>query len=219
MWTHAQVLHALGVKALIYPPWVALSLQKEGEAVNQSVSRFQWGMVLTFDITGHCNHIVIWNLAATLDVVQLDSKSFRKWQQIYSLLVSTFFSENKPKNGGICVANHTSPIDVIILASDGCYAMVITPLPSRKHQKHRHWSLFRHSCLSGNLIFLPEIDLLLFSCPSLLCSSGWSNSRWPDGSHSEIHGQGLPTCLVRTLRSQRQTSSGQEVELQPLFFI
>lgn len=35
-------------------------------------------------------------------------------------------SENKPKNGGICVANHTSPIDVIILASDGCYAMVFT---------------------------------------------------------------------------------------------
>ncbi|XP_058645734.1 glycerol-3-phosphate acyltransferase 4 isoform X3 [Onychostoma macrolepis] len=33
-------------------------------------------------------------------------------------------SENKPKNGGICVANHTSPIDVIILASDECYAMV-----------------------------------------------------------------------------------------------
>uniref|UniRef100_A0A673C1C7 Phospholipid/glycerol acyltransferase domain-containing protein n=1 Tax=Sphaeramia orbicularis TaxID=375764 RepID=A0A673C1C7_9TELE len=33
-------------------------------------------------------------------------------------------SENKPKNGGLCVANHTSPIDVIILASDGCYAMV-----------------------------------------------------------------------------------------------
>ncbi len=24
----------------------------------------------------------------------------------------------------LCVANHTSPIDVIILASDGCYAMV-----------------------------------------------------------------------------------------------
>uniref|UniRef100_A0A672SXZ1 Glycerol-3-phosphate acyltransferase 4 n=1 Tax=Sinocyclocheilus grahami TaxID=75366 RepID=A0A672SXZ1_SINGR len=30
----------------------------------------------------------------------------------------------QPNNGGICVANHTSPIDVIILASDGCYAMV-----------------------------------------------------------------------------------------------
>lgn len=33
-------------------------------------------------------------------------------------------SENRPRNGGICVANHTSPIDVIILASDGYYAMV-----------------------------------------------------------------------------------------------
>ncbi|CAG5867418.1 glycerol-3-phosphate acyltransferase 4 [Menidia menidia] len=32
--------------------------------------------------------------------------------------------ENKPKNDGICVANHTTPIDVIILASDGCYALV-----------------------------------------------------------------------------------------------
>ncbi|XP_063050629.1 glycerol-3-phosphate acyltransferase 3-like [Engraulis encrasicolus] len=32
--------------------------------------------------------------------------------------------ENRPKRGGICVANHTSPIDVVILANDGCYAMV-----------------------------------------------------------------------------------------------
>ena len=45
-----------------------------------------------------------------------------------TLFLSGFLSENKPKNGGICVANHTSPIDVIILASDGCYAMVTTAL-------------------------------------------------------------------------------------------
>uniref|UniRef100_H2VEX1 Glycerol-3-phosphate acyltransferase 3 n=1 Tax=Takifugu rubripes TaxID=31033 RepID=H2VEX1_TAKRU len=32
--------------------------------------------------------------------------------------------ENRPRKGGICVANHTSPIDVVILANDGCYAMV-----------------------------------------------------------------------------------------------
>ncbi|XP_026152756.1 glycerol-3-phosphate acyltransferase 3 [Mastacembelus armatus] len=32
--------------------------------------------------------------------------------------------ENKPRKGGICVANHTAPIDVVILANDGCYAMV-----------------------------------------------------------------------------------------------
>lgn len=35
-----------------------------------------------------------------------------------------FFRQNRPKRGGICVANHTSPIDVVILANDGCYAMV-----------------------------------------------------------------------------------------------
>ncbi|CAB1352926.1 unnamed protein product [Coregonus sp. 'balchen'] len=32
--------------------------------------------------------------------------------------------KNKPQKGGICVANHTSPIDIVILANDGCYAMV-----------------------------------------------------------------------------------------------
>ncbi|XP_054896139.1 glycerol-3-phosphate acyltransferase 4 [Poeciliopsis prolifica] len=32
--------------------------------------------------------------------------------------------ENKPKNDGICVANHTTPIDGIILANDHCYSLV-----------------------------------------------------------------------------------------------
>ncbi|XP_010183496.1 PREDICTED: glycerol-3-phosphate acyltransferase 3-like [Mesitornis unicolor] len=32
--------------------------------------------------------------------------------------------ENRPRKGGICVANHTSPLDVLILASDGCYSLV-----------------------------------------------------------------------------------------------
>ncbi|EMP30387.1 Glycerol-3-phosphate acyltransferase 3 [Chelonia mydas] len=32
--------------------------------------------------------------------------------------------ENRPQKGGICVANHTSPIDVLILTNDECYAMV-----------------------------------------------------------------------------------------------
>ncbi|KAM6429952.1 glycerol-3-phosphate acyltransferase 3-like [Rhynochetos jubatus] len=32
--------------------------------------------------------------------------------------------ENRPQEGGICVANHTSPLDVLILASDGCYSLV-----------------------------------------------------------------------------------------------
>ncbi len=36
----------------------------------------------------------------------------------------SFYRQNRPKRGGICVANHTSPIDIVILANDGCYAMV-----------------------------------------------------------------------------------------------
>lgn len=32
--------------------------------------------------------------------------------------------ENRPREGGICVANHTSPLDVLILSSDGCYSLV-----------------------------------------------------------------------------------------------
>lgn len=63
-----------------------------------------------------------------------------RWEDLHHWLLD-IFSENKPKNGGICVANHTSPIDVIILASDGCYAMVFTqPLPSKDETRHSvHW--------------------------------------------------------------------------------
>nr|XP_023406700.1 glycerol-3-phosphate acyltransferase 4 [Loxodonta africana] len=45
---------------------------------------------------------------------------------LMSVPLHTFLKprKNRPRNGGICVANHTSPIDVIILASDGYYAMV-----------------------------------------------------------------------------------------------
>lgn len=34
------------------------------------------------------------------------------------------FSENMAQNGGICVANHTSPIDVMILSTDNVYALI-----------------------------------------------------------------------------------------------
>lgn len=39
-------------------------------------------------------------------------------------IITYHHRENKPRNGGICVANHTTPIDIIILANDGCYSMV-----------------------------------------------------------------------------------------------
>lgn len=33
--------------------------------------------------------------------------------------------ENRPVNG-ICVANHTSPIDALVLMCDNCYSLVST---------------------------------------------------------------------------------------------
>ncbi|KAG7498416.1 hypothetical protein JOB18_008204 [Solea senegalensis] len=41
-----------------------------------------------------------------------------------SATINYHHRENKPQKGGICVANHTTPIDIVILANDGCYAMV-----------------------------------------------------------------------------------------------
>lgn len=40
-----------------------------------------------------------------------------------SSVITYHNEENKPKNG-ICVANHTSPIDVLILMCDNCYSLV-----------------------------------------------------------------------------------------------
>ncbi|XP_077991920.1 glycerol-3-phosphate acyltransferase 4-like [Glandiceps talaboti] len=41
-----------------------------------------------------------------------------------SAVVNYHNKEYKAKGGGICVANHTSPIDVLILGGDNCYAMI-----------------------------------------------------------------------------------------------
>ena len=39
-----------------------------------------------------------------------------------SLVVTYHDTENRPK-GGICVANHTTPIDIMTLACDNAYAL------------------------------------------------------------------------------------------------
>lgn len=43
-----------------------------------------------------------------------------------SAVITYHNAENQPKEGGICVANHTSPIDVLVLMCDGCYSLVST---------------------------------------------------------------------------------------------
>ena len=71
-------------------------------------------------------------------VGQLPEGDFKKWlhHQVFtncfqilggalSAVITYHNEENKAPGSGICVANHTSPIDVLILACDNAYALVI----------------------------------------------------------------------------------------------
>merc|ERR1719219_3246907 len=49
--------------------------------------------------------------------------SFQILGGVLSAVITYHNSENKPKRG-ICVANHTSPIDVVVLACDNAYALI-----------------------------------------------------------------------------------------------
>jgi glycerol-3-phosphate O-acyltransferase 3/4 len=44
--------------------------------------------------------------------------------RVFSAIITFHNPEFKAKPGSICVANHTSPIDVIILSTDNCYSMI-----------------------------------------------------------------------------------------------
>lgn len=57
-----------------------------------------------------------WNKRVMLIIMRISSHAF-------SAIVTFHNKENRPTNG-ICVANHTSPIDVIFLSCDNCYAMI-----------------------------------------------------------------------------------------------
>ncbi len=92
------------------------------------------------------------------------------------------------------MANHTSPIDVIILASDGCYAMVV-------------W------CLCWWFRFSVDIECDICINSVSLCGSGGSGPWWSDGGHSEGDGEGLSSHLVWEVWSEGPTPSGQTVTL------
>ena len=72
-------------------------------------------------------------------VGQLRDGEFKRWlhYQVYtvsfqilggvlSAVITYHNPQNRPKPG-ICVANHTSPIDVLVLACDNAYALVRSP--------------------------------------------------------------------------------------------
>lgn len=68
-----------------------------------------------------------------LTVYKLASRAFSANLTFHNL-------ENRAKGGGICVANHTTPIDVIFISSDNCYAFI--------GQKHTGFVGFIERCMS-----------------------------------------------------------------------
>ncbi|KAK7010408.1 glycerol-3-phosphate acyltransferase 3-like isoform X1 [Biomphalaria glabrata] len=79
---------------------------------------------------------VMWLIISTAFIGYLRESSFkRKLNEFFSLMsfrilcrafsgVITFHNRENMAKNGICVANHTSPVDVIILSCDNCYAMI-----------------------------------------------------------------------------------------------
>lgn len=50
--------------------------------------------------------------------------SFRIISRAASSIINIHNPEHRPKNGAVCVANHTSPADVAMLSVDNCYSLV-----------------------------------------------------------------------------------------------
>lgn len=78
----------------------------------------------------------MWLTACTAVVGYVPEGSFKRWLNykvsimcfgVLSSALSSVITYHNPENRpvrGICVANHTSPIDVLILMCDNCYSLV-----------------------------------------------------------------------------------------------
>ncbi|XP_063216202.1 glycerol-3-phosphate acyltransferase 3 isoform X3 [Bacillus rossius redtenbacheri] len=51
--------------------------------------------------------------------------SFRVLARSVTAEITVHNKENKPNRGGVCVANHTTPIDVMVLSTENCFALVM----------------------------------------------------------------------------------------------
>ncbi|GFO35706.1 glycerol-3-phosphate acyltransferase 4 [Plakobranchus ocellatus] len=79
---------------------------------------------------------IMWMIISTAFIGYLPPGSFKRKLNRFASLMSfrilvracsgliTFHNRENMAPNGICVANHTSPIDVIILSCDNCYAMI-----------------------------------------------------------------------------------------------
>ncbi|KAG6795071.1 glycerol-3-phosphate acyltransferase 4 isoform X1 [Apis mellifera caucasica] len=80
--------------------------------------------------------LVMWLTACTAVVGYVPEGSFKRWLNykvsimcfgVLSSALSSVITYHNPENRpirGICVANHTSPIDVLVLMCDNCYSLI-----------------------------------------------------------------------------------------------
>jgi len=78
----------------------------------------------------------MWLTVCTAVVGYVPEGSFKRWLNykvsimcfaVLSSALSSVITYNNPENRpvrGICVANHTSPIDILVLMCDNCYSLV-----------------------------------------------------------------------------------------------
>ncbi|XP_025986551.1 glycerol-3-phosphate acyltransferase 3 isoform X3 [Solenopsis invicta] len=94
----------------------------------------------TFDVcilsTQTTFSLVMWLTVCTAVVGYVPEGSFKRWLNykvsvmcfaVLSSALSAVITYNNPENRpvrGICVANHTSPIDVLVLMCDNCYSLI-----------------------------------------------------------------------------------------------
>uniref|UniRef100_A0A1B0CEV6 Putative phosphate acyltransferase n=1 Tax=Lutzomyia longipalpis TaxID=7200 RepID=A0A1B0CEV6_LUTLO len=80
--------------------------------------------------------LVLWLVICTALVGSLPDNEFKRWtvppilRHCFSILASSVSlvasyhnEENRPLNG-ICVANHTTPVDALVLMHDNCYSLI-----------------------------------------------------------------------------------------------
>ena len=114
----------------------------------------------------------------------LRDSEFKRWlhDQVYtvsfqilggalSVVITYHNPANRPPKQGICVANHTSPIDVLVLACDNAYALV------------RNTRLIMH--VEQGFFFHHHVSCL-----------DWAKTLWVSGQHAKYIVSGNVSYMV-----------------------
>ena len=109
---------------------------------------------------------------------------FRCFYRCFSAHINFHNPENRPRTDGICVANHTSPIDVVILSVDRPYALVPKKILFTIKEKHffcRLVNLTQDLWVLSKRAFLEQQLTYGFRGQRLK-----TDSKWLEGEHSNL---------------------------------